>query len=130
MLLVTFFKLFSWFSRVVCCVGGGAVGRGWVGIGALEVALEGGTGVGGDWYGALEVSLEGVSGTDGGTDGGVEYGALEGVVALEGGAGVGGDWYGALEVLLEGGGRAVEGGLGEPGGGLAVGSVMTGGPFL
>ena len=59
MLLVTFFKLFSWFSRVVCCVGGGAVGRGWVGIGVLEVALEGGAGVGGDWYGALVVSLQG-----------------------------------------------------------------------
>ena len=83
--------------------------------------------------------MEGVSGTDGGVEGigGVGgsvgrgwfgLGVLE--VALEGGAGVGGDWYGALEVLLEGGGRAVEGGLGEPGGGLAVGSVMTGGPFL
>ena len=40
-------------------VGGGPVGRGWVGIGALEVSLEVGAGVGGDWYGALDVSLQG-----------------------------------------------------------------------
>ena len=97
MLLVTFFTLFGWLSRVVCCIGGGAVGRGWVGIGALEVSLEGVSGIDGgvesigdcvSGTGGTDRGVEygciggGVSGTDGGTDRVVEYGCLGGGVSV------------------------------------------------